>query len=101
MAPEKGVPGKDGDGEVMMDSEIVQLQGDSVESEGANIDADISVEEGEGANIDADMSVVDASSDDGEEVLRLVEEECKDAILQMLDSVEPSQPVPLTVGEAI
>ena len=36
--------------------------------------------EGKGGNIDSDMSVGDASSDIGQEFLRLAKEECMDPI---------------------
>lgn len=76
MAPEKHVLGEDGKGEVMRNFELVQLEGDNVE--------------GESANIDADLSDVHVSLGDGKEVVRLVEKECKNAISQMLDSAESS-----------
>lgn len=79
VAPQKVVPGEDGDGEVMRDSEIVQADGDSVE--------------GEGEDSDTDMTAMDASCDDGE-VLRLAKDERRDAISQMLDSVELSSAQP-------
>ena len=91
MAPEKAVPGEDGNREVMKDSLTVQLQRDSVEHDGEPVAPNV-----ESANIDADMIAVDASSEDGEHVLRIAKKECRDAISQMLDSVEPSTPVQLT-----
>ena len=47
-------------------------------------------------DIDVDMSIVDVSLDDREKNLRLDEEECRDAILQVLGWVEPSPPMPST-----
>lgn len=49
--------------------------------------------EGENTNIDADVNVVDVFLDDEEEVLRLIE---RDAISQILNSVEPNTVVFLT-----
>jgi len=89
VAPEKPVPGEDGDGEVRRDSEIMPLEEETMDGDGANLDPDMSV-----MDIDVDMSIVDASLDDREEILRLAEEECRDAISQMLDSAEPSPPMP-------
>jgi hypothetical protein len=91
VATEEPIPGEDGDGEVMKDSEIWPLEKETVDGDGANVDSDMSV-----VDIDVDMSIVDASLDDSEENLRLVEEECRDAISQMLNSAEPSPPMPPT-----
>lgn len=61
LVPKKHVPDENGYNEVMRESKPVQLEGNNVE--------------GESANIDMDMNVVSVSLDDGEEVVRLVEEE--------------------------
>ena len=96
VPPPKPVPGEDGDGEVIRDSEIEVMQGDS---DVAHVHA--SAEEGECPEFDSGMSPVEAASEDGNEVIRLAEEECRDAISQMLDSAEPSQPLPPTSDEKI
>jgi hypothetical protein len=80
VAPEKPIPGENGDGEVMRDSEIMPPEEETVDGDGANIHSDMSV-----VDIDVDMSIVNASLDDSEEILRLAKEECRDAISQMLD----------------
>lgn len=49
--------------------------------------------EGEDGNIDANMNVVDHASEDSQEDLKIIEEECHDVISQMLDLAEPSQPL--------
>ena len=84
VAPEKPVPGEDGDAEVLRESLSGQVDGECAE--------------GEDENIDHDMSVADGVEEDGQEDLRVAEEECRDAILEMLDSVEPSVGLP-TTGE--
>jgi hypothetical protein len=61
VAPEKPVPGEDGDGEVRRDSEIMPLEEETMDGDGANLDPDMSV-----MDIDIDMSIVDASLDDRE-----------------------------------
>jgi hypothetical protein len=82
VAPEKPVPGKDGDGEVMRDSLTMQLEVNNVEHDGEPIASDVSVVDAESANIDANMTIVDASSEDGKHILRVAEEECRNTISQ-------------------
>ena len=96
VPPEKPVPGEDGDGEVMRDSLAVQEEGDTMEHDGEPLAPDESALDAESANLDADRTVADASLESAEHVLSVVEEECRDAISQMLDSAEPSPPVELT-----
>lgn len=74
----------------------MQVEVDIMEHESEPIALDVSAVDAESANIDADMTAMDPSSEDGEHVLRVTEEECKDAISQMLDSAEPSPRVQLT-----
>jgi len=80
-APVKAVPGEDGDGEAIRDCILEAVEGDCA-------DDDI-------GNHDLDSSAMDPFVEDGG-IVRVLEEECKDAISQMLDSTEPSQPLPTT-----
>ena len=93
VATEKTVPGEDGDAEVMRDCLIQQGDGDTVEGDTANVDIEFSAADGLGPNIAADSTAVEEPADDAEHDLRLAEEECRDAISQMLDSAEVSPAV--------
>ena len=81
VPPMKLVAGEDGDVEVLREALDQQMEGEIADCEDSNNDAEI-----------GDLDVV---LEDGQDDLRVAEEECKDAISQMLDGVEPSEP-PLT-----
>jgi len=79
VQPARLVPGEDGDVEVLRESLAEHMEGESGDCTHEEEDAEFSIE------ADLDQS--------GHDISKVVEEECRDAISQMLDHAEPSQPV--------
>jgi hypothetical protein len=94
VAPEKQVSGEDGDEEIMRDSITMQLEGNNVEHDGELIAPNVSAVDAESANIDDNMITVD--SEDEKHILRVIEEECIDVILQMLYLTESGHSIQFT-----
>ena len=86
VPPPKPVPGEDGDAEVLREALDAQMEGESASSEDINNDGDID-------DFDADTNHLDDVLEDGQDDLRVAEDECRDAISHMLQAAEPSEPV--------